>query len=90
MLELSSNVKSLKIKESLKLTKEKRKSQICLVRELKINTAHLGKKQLEQLRMLFIEAKWLRNAILGSDDIHTFNIGKKLSSVKGLDKVRLA
>ena len=41
--------KALKIKESLKATQEKRKSQVCLVRELKINTARMNQTEIEMV-----------------------------------------
>lgn len=48
--------KNKKIKESFLKTREKRQSQVCKVFSIKI--------QKEQLKMLFVEAKWLKNDIL--------------------------
>ena len=56
------------------------KSQVCLVRELKINTARMNQTEIEHLQMLFVEAKWLRNALLNSGDINTFYVGKTLTT----------
>ena len=56
--------KSDKIKETLMATRNKRKNQICKVFELKILDNHLTKLQKEQLKMLFVECKWLYNHIL--------------------------
>lgn len=90
MAKLTPEAKAAKIdkaKASTKATKEKRKNQTCLVRELKINTSKMNQSELERLRMLFVEAKWLRNAILSSElPISDFDIGKDVTSVKGLDK----
>ena len=56
--------KNLKIKESFLKTREKRQSQECKVFSLKIQNNKLNKIQKEQLKMLFVEAKWLKNDIL--------------------------
>ena len=59
-------VKNQKIAETMKKTLEKRKSQDCKVFELKINERRLNKAQKEAMFMLFVEAKWFYNAVLGS------------------------
>lgn len=56
--------KNLKIKESFLKTREKRQSQECKVFSLKIQNNKLNRIQKEQLKMLFVEAKWLKNDIL--------------------------
>ena len=56
--------KNLKIKETLAQTREKRKSQQCKVFDLKIQTNKLSERQLEDLKMQFVESKWLYNDIL--------------------------
>lgn len=43
------------------MTKNKRLSQRCIVYKIKINEGALTKKQKEQLKMLFVEAKWFYN-----------------------------
>ena len=53
--------KNKKIAESGKKTREKRKSQVCFVRKIKIDASELTKVQREQLQMIFVEAKWLVN-----------------------------
>lgn len=75
-----------KIKQSLKATKAKRKLQSCFVRELKINTSHLNKENYNNLNLLFIEAKWLHNALLSSNNINDFDLSKSLTQVSGFDK----
>lgn len=56
--------KNAKIKETLALTREKRKSQQCKVFDLKIVENKLSKRQFEDLKMQFVESKWLYNDIL--------------------------
>ena len=56
--------KNKKIKQSFLKTREKRQSQECKVFSLKIQNNKLNKIQKEQLKMLFVEAKWLKNDIL--------------------------
>lgn len=56
--------KNNKIKEALKATKAKRVNQSCKVFELKIQTNKMNKKQYKAINHLFVEAKWLYNAIL--------------------------
>ena len=56
--------KSLKIKEAIKATRLKRSGQKCCVFKFKINQSKLSKKQNEQLRMMFVEGKWLYNDII--------------------------
>ncbi len=57
------------IKESLRATREKRKTQQAKVYEVKIDKSHLNNEQLTHLNRLFLEAKWFYNYILSQDDI---------------------
>lgn len=57
--------KKARIKASLSETREKRKSQVCRVFKVKIQQNRLSKKQKEELKMIFVEAKWVRNYIVG-------------------------
>lgn len=85
-----SNVeKNEKIKQSLKVTREKRKSQVCTVYELKINERKLTSKQLTSLKMVFVEGKWFWNSIISfteNNNIKDFDIKEK--TVKHFDKDR--
>lgn len=56
--------KNLSIKKAMVATHEKRKSQICHAYVLKIQRNKLTQEQKEDLKMLFVEAKWLYNDIL--------------------------
>jgi len=61
--------KKSKIKQSIQETREKRKTQRCCVFELKIDYSKLNKIQKENLKMYFVEAKWLYNFFLSNNDI---------------------
>lgn len=74
--------KKQKIKETYNKTKERRHSQICKVYKLKVDKSRLSKKTLFDLQRMFVEAKWLRNAIIGSEDIFGFDTTVKEVSIK--------
>ena len=67
------------IKASLKATKTRRRHQRCRVFTVKLDTSHLNTETLNQLRMLFLEAKWLYNHILAQPNV--FEVDYKLSAV---------
>jgi len=67
------------IKASLKATKARRRHQCCRVFTVKLDTSHLNRETLHQLRMLFLEAKWLYNHILAQPNV--FELDYKLSAV---------
>lgn len=71
-------------KQSILATKEKRKNQSCKVFEVKIDKSHLSKEKLDYLNRLFLEAKWLYNSIVDSNDI--FKYDAKVKSVYILNK----
>lgn len=56
--------KNLAIKESQLATGLRRQTQVCRVYKCKIETNKLNKKQKTQLKMMFVEAKWIYNDIL--------------------------
>ena len=56
--------KKEKIKESIKETKERRKSQLPKVYQLKLQ--NLSEADIELLNRLFLEAKWLRNYVVSN------------------------
>ena len=62
---ITTEEKKTKIKSSLFETRQKRKSQVCRVFKVKIQQNRLSKKQKEELKMIFVEAKWVRNYIVG-------------------------
>lgn len=61
--------KNASIKEAMKATHEKRKSQVCRVYMLKVQKNSLTARQKEDFRMLFLEAKWLYNDILNYGNV---------------------
>ena len=83
-----SKEKNAQIKATLLATKERRKAQKCFVFSTKIDYRKLNKIQKEQLRMLFIEAKWVYNDIihhLESDKLSSWNDKKSSVKVKQKD-----
>ena len=77
--------KNERIKRTRRETLARRTNQTCTVYKIKIDTSRLSKKQLEELKMLFVEAKWMYNDILNfseENDIHLYNPLKKAVSVR--------
>lgn len=76
-------IKSNKIKQSLKNTRERRKNQEVKTYECKIVKNKLTAQQLETLEHMFLEAKWYYNSIINhleSEPMNTFD--DKVKSVK--------
>lgn len=69
--------KNASIAKSMKMTQERRKHQTCKVFNLKIQTNKLNKIQKEQLKMMFVEAKWLRNDVIAKG-FNGYKIQKKV------------
>ena len=84
-----SNVeKNAKIKATRLATKKRRETQKCFVFSTKIDYRKLSKLQKEQLRMLFVEAKWVYNDIINhlqDNELSTWNDKKKSVMVKQKD-----
>lgn len=83
-----SKEKNAQIKATLLATKERRKTQKCFVFSTKINYRKLNKLQKEQLKRLFIEAKWVYNDIINhleSDKLSSWNDKKTSVMVKQKD-----
>ena len=66
-----------RIREGLAATREKRKSQVCRVFELKVSIRHNPKETFQKLAQCFKEAKWVVNDMLAlsnkSEDATLFN-----------------
>ena len=62
MAKVCSDERKSKIRESLAATRVKRKFQVCRTYKVKIDSSKLTKKQKEQLKMMFVEAKWIKNS----------------------------
>ena len=74
--------KNNNIKKSMKETCLRRMSQICKVFTVKIDESRLTKKQAEQLKMLFVEAKWIYNDILTfSKETNLTNYDTKIKAI---------
>ena len=84
-----SNVeKNTKIKATLLATKKRRETQKCFIFSTKIDYRKLNRLQKEQLRMLFVEAKWVYNDIINhmqDNELSTWNDKKKSVMVKQKD-----
>ena len=81
--------KNNRIREQGRLTREKRKRQICRVYCVKIDISHLNEAQKLHLKMIFVEAKWLYNDALTFLNGHEINgYDTKIQTVHGLDKDR--
>ena len=63
--------------EKVKRTKLKRQTQMCKTFELKIDKSHLSTGKLQYLRRLFLEAKWLYNYILSTENVFDFDTKTK-------------
>ncbi len=77
------NIIKQKIIQSLRETRLKRHSQRCKVFQLKIDYSRLNKKEKEQLKMFFVEAKWIYNDLIRTGK--TFNFYKN-TKVKVMSK----
>ena len=84
--------KNRKIAASGRKTRERRKRQTPRVVDLKIVTNKLSPTQRESLERLFVEAKWVYNDIIGSEDAFTYQAPKKTVAVhtpKGIEQREL-
>ena len=86
---LSREEKNMMIKEKGRNTRLKRRSQTCKTFKFKINKSSLKRKQLESLKMFFVETKrvynYLLNNINNGDDIFSFDY-RNLYNITYLDK----
>lgn len=64
-----SEEKNLKIKDTLRATKERRSQMDCRVISTKIQKNRLSRAKLEKLKRCFLEGKWLYNAVIASDTL---------------------
>ena len=65
-----------KIKDSLKATKERRKTQMLKVFELKVNCHHTSKETFKKLNDCFKQAKWVYNNMLNYGNVEGNDIFK--------------
>ena len=64
-----SEEKNLKIKDTLRATKEKRSQMNCRVISVKVQENRLSNAKREKLQCCFLEAKWLSNAVIASETL---------------------
>ena len=64
-----SEEKNLKIKDTLRATKERRSQMVCRVFSVKVQENRLSCAKEEKLNRCFLEAKWLRNAVVATDTL---------------------
>ena len=64
-----SEEKNLKIKDTLRATKERHSQMDCCVFSVKVQENRLSNAKLEKLYRCFLEAKWLRNAVVATDSL---------------------
>jgi putative transposase len=79
----------IKIKNSLNNTRLKRKSQSCHIFKIKIQENKLNKQQKLELKMLFVEAKWVYNDVIDwiqNNNIKDYNTSKKTVNVMQKNK----
>ena len=81
--------KNIKIKESIKSTRLKRRSQSCKTYRFKVDKSSLNRAQKESLKMFFVEAKRVYNYLLSEinsgKDLYSYDY-KNLKDIKYLDK----
>ena len=79
---MADSIKNTSIKNSMKQTKERHSQMHCRVFEIKVDASKLSQEKKGHINQLFREAKWLRNAVVGSDDALTFDREPKSVLVK--------
>ena len=83
-----SEEKNLKIKDTLCATKARRANMDCRVISAKIQENRLSKVKLEKLIRCFLEAKWLRNAVVATDSLSLEDTSHVQVKVKDTFEVR--
>ena len=64
-----SEEKNSKIKDTLRATKERRSQMDCRVFSVKVQENRLSRAKDEKLNRCFLEAKWLRNAVVATENL---------------------
>ena len=73
------------IGDKRRLTAAKRKYQVCKSFKFKVFRSSLTSSQKEQLKMYFVESKWIYNYLLSQEDIYSFDY-KNINSITHKDK----
>lgn len=77
--------KNEQIKQTLKETRERRKTQTIKVFELKVNCHHTSKEDFKKFNEMFKQAKWIINDCIASNDIFHYEY-KEHRKVVNFDK----
>lgn len=77
--------KNKNISNTMRETYAKRKFQTCKCFKFKVDKSNLSKIQAQQLKMQFVEAKWIYNYLLSQDNIYSFDY-KNLTTITHKDK----
>ena len=83
-----SEEKNLKIKDTLCATKERRSQMDCRVFSVKVQENRLSRAKEEKLNRCFLEAKWLRNAVVATDTLSLEDTSLVQVKVKDTFEVR--
>lgn len=66
--------KNKRIKKTLKATRERRSTMDCKVFQMKVSKTRINGQQGEALNRIFLEAKWVRNALIASGEFTRDNL----------------
>ena len=78
-----SEEKNRKIRESGKATRERRSNMDCRVFSVKVQENRLSRAKEEKLNRCFLEAKWLRNAVVATENLSLEDTSSVQVKVKG-------
>ena len=79
--------KNARIARTIKATRARRKQQVCRTYDLKITENKLTTIQKTALRMVFLEAKWIRNDIIASGDVFAYHPTPTVTVLTGPDRI---
>lgn len=83
-----SEEKNLKIKDTLHATKERRSQMDCRVVSVKVQDNRLSRAKEEKLNRCFLEAKWLRNAVVATETLSLEDTSRVQIKVKDAFETR--
>ena len=83
-----SEEKNLKIKDTLRATKERRSQMDCRVFSVKVQENRLSRAKEEKLNRCSLEAKWLRNAVVATDSLSLDDTSSVQVKVNGTFETR--
>lgn len=82
-------LKNKQISISKQETLKMRQNQVCKTFTVKVSKNHLSKLQKEQLKMIFVEAKWIYNDMINwssKEDNKIWNYNTKIKEISHKDK----